>query len=285
MKTLIPLVTALALVVSAGAQVIDGTRDGLYGSALTTQTVQTQFGDNFSELDAGYGLISGGFLYLFLSGNLEANGNNINLYIADGRAGQSTLSAVNTGNSGANDLAVVNGTQFSPGFSATYAFNINNSGTTLKVNQYNLFNNTSVNTLGSLTTSGGIGSGTVDNSVLIGFNNNNSAGVLGGTAAADQAAANLVATGLELAIPLSLLGNPSGSINVLADVNGGSEGFLSNQFLPGRPAGTGNLGSAGIFNFSATPGQFFTVPVPEPSTAVLFGLSGLATLFAIRRRK
>ena len=36
----------------------------------------------------------------------------------------------------------MNGSKFSPGFSATYAFNINNGGTTLTVSQYDLVNNT-----------------------------------------------------------------------------------------------------------------------------------------------
>jgi len=267
---------------------INGTYDSAFGSALGIQTDATGFGQTYSELDAGYGLIKGGNLYLFLSGNLQNNGNNINLFIA-GAGGQSTLSALNTGNQGANDLSVMNGSQFSSGFSAIYGFNVNNNGTTLTVSQYNLLANTSVNTLGTLTTSGNIvANGTVDNSVIVGFNDNNL-----GSQAANVGAGS---TGLELAIPLSLLGNPGGPIEVLADVNGSSEGYLSNQFLPGLPGGTGNVGGGGTysyypvgggsgFNFSSTAGEFFVVPVPEPSTLALSGLSGLAALLAIRRRK
>ena len=33
---------------------VDGTKDAEYGGPLAVQTVETQFGDNFSELDAGY---------------------------------------------------------------------------------------------------------------------------------------------------------------------------------------------------------------------------------------
>ena len=69
----------------------------------------------------------------------------------------------------------MNGSEFSPGFSAIYAFNISNTNKTLTVSQYNLTNNTTVNALGSLTESGNIvANGTVDNSVVVGFNNNNS---------------------------------------------------------------------------------------------------------------
>ena len=85
-------------------------------------------------MDAAYGLIANGNLYLFFSGNLQNNGNNINLFIG-GTNGQSILSAANPGNLGLNNLSVMNGSQFSPGFLATYAFNINNDGNTLTVSQ------------------------------------------------------------------------------------------------------------------------------------------------------
>jgi hypothetical protein len=78
---------------------------------------------------------------------------------------------------------------------------------------------------------------------------------------------------------------------VLADINGGGNGFLSNQFLPGLPSGTGNVGGGGpytdgsssSFNFGSTPGEFFTV-VPEPSTIGLV-VVGLLGALGIRRRK
>ena len=103
-------------------------------------------------------------------------------------------------------------------------------------------------------------------------------------AAADPAAANAVGTGLELSIPLSLLGDPTGPIEVLAAINGGGDTYLSNQLLPGLPVSSGNLGAA-TFNFGSTPGQYFTVPTPEPSTLALGTLAGLAGLVAFRRRK
>jgi hypothetical protein len=262
---------------------INGAYDPAFGSPITLQTDATGFGPGYSELDAGYGLIKGGSLYLYITGNLQNNANNINLFIA-GAGGQGTLSALNTGNQGLNDLSVMNGSQFSPGFAAIYGFNVNNNGTTLTVSQYNLLANTSVNTLGSLTTSGGIvANGTVDNSVVVGFNNNYDLSHAAGIGV-QQADVGPGSTGLELAIPLSLLGNPGGPIEVLADVNGSSEGYLSNQFLSPLAGNPGNLGTI-AFNFSSAPGEFFVVPVPEPSTLALSGLSGLAALLAVRRRK
>src|SRR5689334_16602673 len=82
---------------------VDGTLDGAYGSPLATQTINTGFGDSTigdgsssggSELDAAYGIVSGGSLYLFIAGNLEQNFNHINIFISDGRTGQTTLSGV-----------------------------------------------------------------------------------------------------------------------------------------------------------------------------------------------
>ena len=202
------IVGGLAASADAQPASINGSYDPAFGSAFSLQTDATGFGLNYSELDAAYGFITNGTLYLFFSGNLQNNGNNINLFIG-GTNGQSTLSAANQGNLGLNNLSVMNGSLFSPGFSAIYAFNINNTNRTLTVSQYNLTNNTAVDALGSLTETGNIvANGTVDNSVVVGFNNNNS----------KSQAANLGpgSTGLELAIPLSLLGNPSGPIEVLA---------------------------------------------------------------------
>ena len=267
---LVLLAVLLAPIRPAGAQPasINGVYDPAFGVPLCVQTDATGFGALSSQLDAAYGFIAGGNLYLFFSGNLQNNANNINLFIADGRAGQSTLSAANPGSLGANTLSVMNGSKFSPGFSATYAFNINNNGAVLTVSQYDLVHNTAVDALGTLATSGGIvANATVDNSVGVGFNDNNRAGQ-----AADVGPG---ATGLELVIPLSLLGNPTGSISVLVDINGSSEGYLSNQLLPGLPSGTANLGAGvsaygpggGVFNLSAAPNLYFVVPA-VPSLTV-----------------
>jgi glycosidase len=240
---------------------INGEYDPVFGNPLSLQTDATGFGPLLSEMDGGYGVVLGGNLYLFISGNLQDNANNINIFIADGRSGQSTLTAVNPGNLGANNLSVMNGSKFSPGFSATYAFNINNNGTSLTVSQYDLVHNTSADALGNLTTTGGVvANATVDNSVVVGFNNNNAA-----SQAADVGPGS---TGIELAIPLSLLGNPGGQIKVFADINGSSEGYLSNQLLPGLPSGIPNLGGGGtgyspgggVFDLSSKSSFCFVVP-------------------------
>lgn len=257
------LIAGRAESLRAQPDVINGAYDPAFGSAQAIQTDATGFGLNESELDAAYGFVANGNLYLFLSGNLQNNGNNLNLFIG-GTGGQTVLNAANPGDLALNNLSVMNGSRFSPGFSAVYAFNINNTNQTLTVSQYNLTAGTAVDTFGRLTESDNIVvAGTVDNSVVVGFNNNNS----------QSQAANVGpgSTGLELVIPLSLIGNPTGPIEVLADINGYQEGFLSNQFLPGLASGTGNLGTS-TFNFSSTSGEYFMVPASSPPVLTVNGL-------------
>jgi hypothetical protein len=292
----IPVGFALAiftgsLAENAGAQITGnlGTTSVQYGSPLAVQTINTGFGNSTgggdasgSELDAAYGSISGGNLYLFLAGNYQDNGNSLNIFIADGRTGQSTL------NTSVGPLSAMNGSTFSPGFSATLALDFNDYQGTLYANAADLVGNTG-GYQGSVGLTGGIGSGTYSDGILAALNNTHAStmGASGTTLSGATSGANTL-TGLELEIPLSLLGNASGNIEVLADINGNGDGYLSNQLLPGQPVGTGNLGTATL-NLGSTPNQYFTVPapspVPEPSTLALGGLSGLAMLFVVRRRR
>lgn len=257
-----------------------------YGSALAVQTVNTGFGNatgggedtTGSELDAIYGSISGGSLYLFIAGDFQNNGNHVNLFLADGRSGQSSL------NTSVSPISAMNGSVFSSGFSATYALDLNDFSGTLYTTTADLVNNNG-GYQGSVTLSSGIGSGTLGDGISLALDNTHAStmGASGQALSGATSGANTT-TGLELAVPLSLLGNPSGSIEVLADINGGSNGYLSNQFLPGLPAGSGNLGTS-TFNFGSTPNEFITVtPAPEPSTMVL-GAAGFATLLLLRRRR
>jgi hypothetical protein len=298
----------------AGAQItVDGTLDPAYGSPLATQTINTGFGDSTigdgtsaggSELDAAYAKVQGGYLYLFLAGNLEDNGNNINIFFSDGRAGQSVLNAPALNGTFDNDMSAMNGSKFSPGFSATFGLDLNYFsgniyGGPFTVNSYNLINGV-FGSGGYITPTSGIGSANF-NGILVGVNDRNRGGVNGNTGtAANPAAADAVDRGFEFGIPLSLLGNPTGNIKILADINGTSDDYLSQQFLPGLPVGTGDLGAGGPysavpvsagyagFNFSSTPGEYFTVVIPEPST-VAAGAAGallaLGIVFVPRHRK
>jgi len=278
------------LVGNAGAQVTGnlGTTSVNYGAPLAVQTINTGFGNSGgggddtlgSELDAAYGSISGGNLYLFLAGDYQNNGNHLNIFIADGRTGQSTL------NTSVSPLNAMNGSTFSPGFSATLALDFNDYQGTLYANAADLVGNTG-GYEGSVGLTGGIGSGALTDGIFAALNNTH-ASTMGasGTVLSGATSGASTLTGLELMIPLSLLGNATGNIEVLADINGSGDNYLSNQLLPGEPVGTANLGTTTL-NLGSTPNTYFTVPspVPEPSSLALCGLAGVAALFAGRRRR
>jgi hypothetical protein len=288
------IVASAALVTSVSAQVVTGslgTTPQSYGSALALQSINTGFGDSTvgdgtsaggSELDAAYGQISGGYLYLMLTGNFESNGNHANVFVAGGAAGQSTLALPATAS-----MATMNGSQFSPGFQATYAFDMNDYAGTAYVEEYT--------SLGSSPAGGYVGAAPANSSpgvvasggsypayatvALNDYNVSTMGSPVGGVFTGPYAT-----TGLELAIPLSAIGYTGGSVEVLADINGGGDSYLSNQFLPELPTGYGNLGNGGVFNFSSTPGEYFTV-VPEPSSIALVVVGLLGAIGMIRRRK
>ncbi|HXR04957.1 MAG TPA: PEP-CTERM sorting domain-containing protein [Verrucomicrobiae bacterium] len=271
------------------AQSLNGTLDsGFYGSPLAVQTADTGFGSGpassgGNQLDAAYGRISSGNLYLFFAGN-TSDGNFLDVFIADGRPG-----GQNTFNVSSGGTVNMNGSVFSPGFLATFSVNVNTFAGTMYPNAYDLTLGTGGYTGSGIPDIGGTISGApAGNGIQLAVNESSPAGSGVNTAPG----ALTVTTGWEMAIPLSLLGNPS-SVEVLADINGNPDNYLSNQFLPGLPNGTANVGGggpysgpqAGAFNFSSTPGEWFTVSVPEPSTLALFGLSGLMAMRLIRRRK
>ena len=257
--------------------------------ALATQTINTSFGDsaytgtppdaNGSELDAAYGVVQSGNLDLFFAGNYEGNGNHLVVFIDDGAMSGGTPTGQNTLNISNNWTAAgMNNSVFSPGFYADLLIDANDYSQQLYVDQYKLNPTGSTNSyLGSVALSSGIGHGTLGG-IGFGLNNSNTAGVIGDAngGAATPGAAGAVSTGLEISIPMSALGNPT-NIKVLAAVNGNNDGFMSNQFLPGLPAGTisvGNIatstppgpgpysvtGFQGAFNFGSTANEFFAVP-------------------------
>src|SRR5205085_8778964 len=68
------------------APTVDGTLDASGYTRFATQTVQTGFGDNNSEIDAGYYRIENGKLYVMVTGNVESNGNKFVVFF-DTRSG------------------------------------------------------------------------------------------------------------------------------------------------------------------------------------------------------
>jgi hypothetical protein len=285
----------LAAVCAASAfadPIMDGVVDAAYGTARSIQDTPTGFGDNNlglinyangSELDGAYATISGGTLFLALTGNLESNFNKLEIFIDSKAGGQNQLRGDNP-NVDFNGLNRMAGLRFDAGFEADYWLSSTCGGSS-----FGLFNN-----YAELLTNGGgngyylggsngqnggvLGGGTNPNNIMVALNNSNTAGVTSGSAAGAAA----VTTGLEYAIPLAALGNPTGPFNVAVFVNGGGHDYVSNQVLGGA-GGAGNLGEPSRLDFNNIAGnQFFAVP--EPGTYAVFAM-GAIVLAARRRRK
>jgi hypothetical protein len=301
----------------AAAPIIDGTRDAAYGAALAVQMVETQFGDSSGglagggELDAGYAVIEGGRLYVMLTGNIEPNFNKFNVFIDSKAGGENVLTnlpqydfnnvsqnfgglTMDTGfeadyhlfarwgggalgvdiadrNGGGSSSVMVNGADATAGMGTPVQSGVVNPG------------NNGLNSMGNRNLTGFL-----LNPLEFGFNNNNSAGVLGGTGAADQMAAAAVMTGLEFSIALADIGSPADFIRIHVAYGNGDNNYHSNQTLGGLAAGTGNLGGDGAGGFTGTLSgvnfnnfagdQFFTVRVPAPASVALLALAGPALL-------
>ena len=264
-----------------GIAVVDGVRDdALYSTPLAVQTVDTQFGDNSTEWNAGYAYVNGGKLYLMFTGNLQNNFNKLEIFIDSKSGGSSTFTSA--GNDGAG---VMNGMIFDNGFAPDYHLIARRGSGKLDLDFANLTTpafSSYLDLLGGIDSGSGFtGTGTNTRPIRVGYDGSNFAGIIGGTGAADQVAA-AVTTGLELCIDLADLGNPTGPMKVMLLQCSDNHDFVSNQSLGGLPAGYGNLANpANTKNFTIYPGdQFFSVD-PSPvhllagNTAIRFTAKGL----------
>ncbi|QDT73879.1 PEP-CTERM sorting domain-containing protein [Lacipirellula limnantheis] len=305
MKRILGLLLVGLMAAPAMAQItVDGSRDAGYGGpalvligpsglpSTAVQTVNTEFGNNESEWNAGYGVIDGGRLNLMLTGNLQANFNKLEIFIDSKAGGQSVFDS-----SGNDNAERMDGLVFDAGFTADYhliarrgsgKFDLDFAN--LGAQTFNFYENVFGGTDAG---AGNTGTGVNASPIGVAYDGSNMLGVGGGSGAADETAAAAVTTGLELSISLADLGYVGGPLHVMVGQNGDGHHYWSNQFLGGLPAPQGNLGGDGNGNFTGegaidfklfAGNQYFTVVVPEPATLGL-GALGCVGLLALRRRK
>ena len=289
--------SALVLSASAFAQIaIDGTAEAAYGPAAVVQSLGTGFGNstdglkgtcNGSELDGAFASLdaTAGYLYLTFAGNMQSNFNKFELFIdCKAGAGQNQLRSDNVdvdfnglNRMGADAVNAIPGLKFDAGFDADFYFTCTGGNA-----PYTLY----ANFAQVLTEGGGIGSyigqsvtdptsgviriDDVTYGIQAAIDNSNILGVDGDPAGTSTGAG--VATGIEVRIPISVLGWDGVSpIKVCAFINGGGHDYASNQFIAPLPAGYGNMAEPRLIDMSVIPGdQFFiigggTPPNPCPS--------------------
>jgi formylglycine-generating enzyme required for sulfatase activity len=273
--------------VRASQVVIDGYAEPSYGAALAVQGVQTAFGNATqgaidvaygSEIDGIFAQVRGCVLYLVIAGNLEANFNKIDVFFDTRAGGQNRLRGDNPevdfnalqrmGDDGSG-----NGLTFDEGFAADFYLTFTNGipgGGSFSTFAHIATLETDGSGTGTYLGSGRAGTDILwsrEDGVRIGLDNSNTAGVDGGQGPSDGSG---VRTGVEIAVPLAVLGvNPiiSNSIKVCAFINGSGHDFISNQFIPGLPPNTHNLGEPRLVNLAALPGDQF-VSVALGATAL-----------------
>ncbi|MEI7578176.1 MAG: PEP-CTERM sorting domain-containing protein [Armatimonadota bacterium] len=280
---------ALAAVSSSFGQfVIDGSKDAGYNSGGSFQTTPTGFGNstlgqvgaaNGSELDGLIAEITPNNLVMLFTGNLQSNFNKLEIFIdVDGATSGQNILAANAG----SGLSGMSGLRFDTGFVPEYWFRVNGDGTNFFVDSGVLGASSVTQTYRGTNTYGagsaGALTGGTNGGVLAAINNSNTAGVDGSSVGTPSA----VTTGVEISIPVSLLGNVTWGqgLRVSAFINGDSGNFLSNQVLGGLPSGTANLGNPTSVNFNNIAGNQF-VAVPEPASMAVLGLG----IFGLARRR
>lgn len=296
MRMFLGLTTLLCTTATAwAAPTVDGSKDAAYGGALAVQTVQTAFVDNADELNAAYGRIDAGRLYLMLTGNINDNFNRLEIFIDSAPGGQNIFDS-----SGNDNASSMDGLVFDASFTANFHVIVrrgNELGNDKVDVDFADLNAQSASgyfdIMGGSTGSGTTGTGVNGSPLEVGYDDSNVAGILGNAPnAANQAAALAVLTGLEISIDLADLDYIGGPIRVMAGINNQSHNFWSNQFLGGLPAPQDFLGGdeqggftgEGAIDLTHFRGdQFFTV-VPEPSSlaTLALGLAGFLCC-AVRR--
>ena len=191
--------------VASSSPAVDGSLDGgVAGSSYSNAFVQmnyTGFGNETdgtvdgegpngggSEIDGVYIAKDATNLYIFVAGNLESNGNGLDLYIDTGAGGDAVLG------SGSGDGGFIvsgqSGLAFDSGFDADYVFSVDatdddmDGGTPNVPRAFFGAIDGSIDNLGSLAGWGAANAGALAGGVSLGVDNSNTEGVTGETSQA-----------------------------------------------------------------------------------------------------
>ncbi|MFG0252239.1 MAG: hypothetical protein ACF8NJ_05125 [Phycisphaerales bacterium JB038] len=280
------LTSALGLVAIAGTTLgatIDGVVDlGEYTNILAIQDTPTGFGDNLSELNAAFANLNfDGSLDLALTGNLEAGGNGLVIFI-DSRPGGGVAEVLGDGYGLLGEFGGarvddwggdVNGdfavdpppggpSILDPGFNPELAIEINTDGSTYwtniidmrvpnapdQINRDIYLGSNGVGAGGVTQTYWRDGGSTNAGDILHAFDNSNVDGVWGydwGDPPGGLGDPMSAVTGFEFHFSAEFLDwDGMGDIMLLPFITSGDGGWLSNQFLPGL-GGVENPGPPG----------------------------------------
>lgn len=182
--------------VAAGSISVDGTRDAAYGAAQFLQTNFTGFGDSTagteiggggSEIDAVYAATDGTNLYLFIAGNLEANGNALDLYLdLDSNPGTGLNVLAAAGGAGSFITGGQTGLTFDSTFGADYVVSVDSTGALPRA--WAGSTTGSIDDLGTTGGYGAAGAGSLANGFSLAIDNSNVEGVIGNASQASPVA-------------------------------------------------------------------------------------------------
>lgn len=290
-----PLFAALAVVsglaaTTAGAVTVDGVLDAQYGTAVSTQTTQTGMGDNRdfgSELDEAFAHVDGGTLFLLFTGHFNRwhsefiiEPNQLVVFIDVAAGGQHTLSAANPHVGMGVTLQALSGLTFDDDFAPDYwliAGRIEgNAARELSAYYAELpdggggagyfLGYAVAGPPGTLSGPGSFNPHGIRASIDL-------SPVAGVTAGCGPSSGTGVTTGIEWAIPLAAIGNPSGPIRVCALIGISRTGMLiSNQVLGPIPSGICDLGPPSGVDFGDVAGpQYFEIGGNTPAGSSSWG--------------
>lgn len=254
------------------------------GALRATQTCGTSLGDNVGELNQLFVRASLDGLRLSATGNGPTDGTATAIFVQTGAGGANVIYTANQ-SAPPGGLPQISGTTLDTGFAPDNLFFINFAGGSIYTDQLALSPSTSIKSYrGAGTINSGVGTlsgGTNPGGLLVAMDNSNTAGVTGSSALGAATAS----TGLEMRIPYGDIGLPAAATaraGLTLRIGMGkvrTTGQWSNQWLPGVPLGSGDLGLDPNLNAYAGT-QYVTITLPPAGDVNGDGLATIEDLYA-----